>query len=214
MSPHLPGRRLAGLAARRAQQALSEPTRWIVLSALDATLSAADGALTSSLARDAVARIVASPLADDVLHHLVAQTMDSPELDRLVAQTVDVADVERFVGRVIDSPILDLAVARVIDSRLLDAAVVRFLDSPLLDLAVARLLQTEALWVLVDEVAQSPSVTAAISRQGVGFANQVAGAARDRSRTADDRLERLAARLRRRVPGAAGGPSGEPATGP
>jgi hypothetical protein len=212
MSPYVPGRRLAGLAARRAQRAVSEPTRWMVLSTLDATLSAADAALNSSLAREAVARIVASPLADDVLQRLVAQTMDSPELDRLVAQTVEVADVERFVGRVVDSAILDLAVARVIDSRMLDAAVVRFIDSPLLDLAVARLLQTDALWVLIDEVASSPAVRAAVSRQGLGFANQVAGAARERSRTADDRLERIAARLTRRAPRGAGGANGEPAT--
>ena len=186
MNPRLPGRRLAGLAARRAQEALSPPTRWVVLSALDATLSTADAALRSPLARDAVARVTSSPLADDVLQRVFAQTIGNPEVERLVAQTVDGADVERLVGGVIDSPLLDVAVARAFGSRLLD-------------LVVARLLESDALWVLVDEIAQSPSVTAAISHQGVGFANQVAGVARDRSRTADDRLERLAARLTGRL---------------
>lgn len=191
-----PGRRLVGLAGRRAQVALSEPARWVFLSTLDAALAAADGALKSPLAHDAMARIAASPLADDVLQRVITETIDSPEVERLVTQTVDRADVERFFGRVMDSPLLDVAVTRLIDSRLMD-------------LVVARLLESEALWVLIDEVAASPSVTAAISKQGVGFANQVAGATRDRSRTADDRLERLAARLMRRAPRA----SGEPAPG-
>ena len=53
---------------------------------------------------------------------------------------------------------------------------------------------------MVDEIAQSPAVTEAISRQSVGFANQMAGVARERSRTADARLERIAARLTRRPP--------------
>lgn len=195
-----PGRRLAGQAGRRAQQALSPPARWMALSTLDAALSAADGALNSSLAQDAVARIMASPLADDVAQRLVNQTIDSPEVERLVAQTVDSTDVERLVGRVVDSPLLDVAVARVIDSRLLD-------------LIFARLLETDALWSLVDEIAQSPAVLAAVSQQGIGFANQVTGAARDRSRTADDRLEQLAARLTRRMSRAAPDASAEPTSG-
>jgi len=35
-----PGRRLAELAGRRAAQTLAEPTRWVVLSSLEAALSA------------------------------------------------------------------------------------------------------------------------------------------------------------------------------
>jgi hypothetical protein len=71
---------------------------------------------------------------------------------------------------------------------------------------VARLLESEDLWLLVDEVARSPSVTEAISHQGVGFAEQMAGVVRARSRTADARVERLARRvLRREVPDGRGG---------
>jgi hypothetical protein len=214
MAPHLPGRRIAGLAARRAQRALAEPTRWVVLSGLDTALAAADAAVTSSLAKEVVARVVASPLADDVLQRLVAQTLSSPETERLVIETVDRAEVDRLVERVLDGPFLDAAVARVIDSRLLEAAVTRVFAGPLFDVIVERLLESDGLWVLIDEVAGSPAVTAAISQQGVGFANQVAGVARERSRTADDRLERLAARLTRRGPRNAAGPSPEPAPGP
>lgn len=37
---------------------------------------------------------------------------------------------------------------------------------------VDRLLASRALWRLVDEVADSPAVTAAITQQGLGFADQ------------------------------------------
>jgi hypothetical protein len=213
MGPRLPGQRMAGLAARRAQRALAEPARWIVLSGLDTALAVADAAVTSSLTREVVARVVASPLADDVLQRLVEQTLSSPETERLVIQTVDRAEVDQLVERVLDGPFLDAAVARVIDSRLLEAAVTQVFDGPLFDVIAARLLESDGLWLLVDEIAGSPAVTAAISRQSVGFANQVAGVARDRSRTADDRLERLAARLTRRAPRSRPGSRPEPASG-
>jgi len=71
---------------------------------------------------------------------------------------------------------------------------------------VARLVRTDALWLLVDEVARSPAVTEAIAQQGVGFADEVAGAVRVRSRRADALLERAARRALRRGP-AAGAPT-------
>ena len=73
-------------------------------------------------------------------------------------------------------------------------------ESPLLDQVVARLLASPELWNLVDEVARSPSVTEAITQQGFGFADQVAGEVRDRSRTADAVVERTTRRLLRRRP--------------
>jgi hypothetical protein len=47
---------------------------------------------------------------------------------------------------------------------------------------------------------RSPAVTAAITQQSVGFADQVAGELGERSRQADARLERIARRLLRRHP--------------
>jgi hypothetical protein len=47
-------------------------------------------------------------------------------------------------------------------------------------------------------LAQSPAVTEAITQQGAGFADQVAGEMRKRSRDVDARLERGARRLFRR----------------
>ena len=60
---------------------------------------------------------------------------------------------------------------------------------------VDRVLESEALWHLIDEIAASPAVTAAISQQGLGFADQVGDDVRARSRKADDWMERAARRL-------------------
>ena len=58
--------------------------------------------------------------------------------------------------------------------------------------------------MLVEEIADSPAVTAAISQQGFGFADQVGGDVRNRSRRTDNWLEHAARRLSR---GHATGPS-------
>jgi hypothetical protein len=65
---------------------------------------------------------------------------------------------------------------------------------------VARLLESEDLWLLVDEIARSPAVTEAITQQSLGFADQVAGGVRARSRSMDDWLEHKARRALRRGP--------------
>ena len=94
--------------------------------------------------------------------------------------------VERIVDRLVAEGIVERAVDRVFDER-------RVIDE-----VVKRLLESEALWVLVDEIAQSPAVTEAIGRQSIGFADQVAGEVRKRSRKADARVERMARRALRR----------------
>jgi hypothetical protein len=53
---------------------------------------------------------------------------------------------------------------------------------------------------MVEEIAQSPAVTEAIAQQSVGFADQVAGGVRVRSRNADAWLERTARRALRGSP--------------
>jgi hypothetical protein len=80
--------------------------------------------------------------------------------------------------------------------------VARAIDSRLVDEAVARLLESEDLWVVVEEIAQSPAVTDAITQQSMGFADQVADGVRTRSRSADAWLERAARRALRRRPAA------------
>ena len=103
-----------------------------------------------------------------------------------------------LVDDALGSPTFDRLTQRVLDNPSMERLVVRVIDSRLVDAAVTRLLENDDLWIVVDEVARSPAVTDAISAQGFGFAEQVAGAVRQRSVRADDRIERAARRLLRR----------------
>ena len=103
-------------------------------------------------------------------------------LDRAIANGL----VERIVDRLVAEGVIERAVDRVFD------------EQRVIDEIVKRLIESEGLWVLVDEIAQSPAVTEAIGRQSIGFADQVAGEVRKRSRSADARLERVARRALRR----------------
>jgi hypothetical protein len=93
------------------------------------------------------------------------------------------------------SELAETAVDRVLASRLAQHAVERAIDGRLLDQAVERLLESDDLWLLVDEIARSPAVTDAIAHQSAGVADEVGAVVRQRSRSADDRLERIARRL-------------------
>ncbi len=104
------------------------------------------------------------------------------------------------VDRVLDSELAERAIARAVERVADEMGTGPALDSPAMDRLVARLLESEELWLVVDEIAQSPAVTEAITRQSVGFADQVAGQVRNRSRKADARLERAARRALRRPP--------------
>jgi hypothetical protein len=59
-------------------------------------------------------------------------------------------------------------------------------------------LVSDGLWRLIDEIASSPAVRAAVSQQGLGFADQLGDVVRERSRKGDRRLERVADRLMQR----------------
>jgi len=113
-------------------------------------------------------------------------------MDRLL----DSGELERLL----DSPRLQAAIQQVMESDGAKRVIDSFVDSGLLERFIHRLLSSDALWNLVDEIAASPAVTAAISQQGLGFADQVGGQVRTRSRKADVWLERSARRLVRRHP--------------
>jgi hypothetical protein len=80
----------------------------------------------------------------------------------------------------------------------MERTVGQVIDSRLLDQAFSRLLENEELWVLIDEIAQSPAVTEAITQQSLGFADEVADEVNQRTRRADAIAERIARRLLRR----------------
>lgn len=111
-------------------------------------------------------------------------------------------EVERLISVVLESERVQESIRRALQSTGARQMIDDFFDSGLFDHFVERLLASPALWNLIDEVADSPTVTAAITQQGLGFADQLGEELRTRARRADDRLERLA---RRRVPGTGDG---------
>jgi hypothetical protein len=130
-------------------------------------------------------RVAEQLLAAGIAEDIASRILNGPEIERIVVAMLESPGFERLADRVLGSASAERIVARVIESRLVDEA-------------VARLLESDDLWVLVDEIARSPAVTEAIGQQGLGFADQVAGAVRGKSRKADARLERTVRRLLRR----------------
>ena len=122
---------------------------------------------------------------------------------RAVDRMLDSGELERLLGGTRVQAVFRQALASDGAKGLIDS----FFDSGLFDHFIERLLVSESLWHLVDEVAASPAVTAAISHQGLGFADQLGNELRARSRKTDERLERAAHRLmHRRHPKAAAAP--------
>jgi hypothetical protein len=126
---------------------------------------------------------------------------------RAVDAVLDSDELERVLVAALDSERLQAGLQRALKSdgarRLVDS----FFDSGLFDQLLDRVSKSDALWRMIDEIASSPAVTAAISQQGLGFADQVGGEVRTRTRKADDWLERTARRVARRQPKA---PPAEP----
>ncbi len=115
---------------------------------------------------------------------------------RAVDRLLESGELERLLA----SPRLQAIVAQVLRSEGAGQLIDTFFDSGLFDRIVDRLLSSDGLWRLIDVIAASPAVRAAVSQQGLGFADQVGESVRTRSRKADRRLERAADRLVRRQP--------------
>jgi hypothetical protein len=159
-----------------------------------ASLAVLDRVLASKWAEGALDMTLRSALAERAVRTVV----EGPLADAAVLSAIRARLVERIAADLLESG----AVARLLDSDDAQALAGEVLDSRLVDTSVARVLASEELWLVVDEVARSPSVTEAIAHQGAGFADQVADDLGERSRRADARLERVARRLLRRRPAA------------
>lgn len=188
-------------------------TKPVVRRASGAALATLDAVLASRLAGDLVERLAASPLAgralsgalegplvEAVAHDLVRYRV----AERLIAEGL----VEQATSRVLEGPELERVVEAALESPAIERLIGTTIESRLFDQAVVRLLESDDLWLMVEEIAGSPAVTDAIARQSVGFADQVAGGVRVRSRSADAWVERRARRLLRRRPPAP--PASEP----
>ena len=119
---------------------------------------------------------------------------------RALDRVLESDELERVLTTALGSARLQLTVQRVLASDGAKLLVDNLFDSGLIDRFLGRLLASESLWHVIDEIAASPAVTAAISQQGLGFADQVGDEVRDRSRKADDWMERAARRLVHRPP--------------
>jgi hypothetical protein len=109
-------------------------------------------------------------------------------------------ELEELIGTALESEYVRRGLRRALASDGAEQVVDDFFDSGLFDHFVERLLASRALWHLVDEIADSPAVTVAITQQSLGFGDQVGAQVRMRSRRADDWLERMAHRLTSRRP--------------
>jgi hypothetical protein len=148
------------------------------------------------LEEDTLDRVLAGAAESEALRNALAGALDSPGAEQLVSAALESPGVQRMVTRIIESRVVEEAVAQVVDE------------------VIGRLPSNEAMWALIDQIAASPVVTDAITQQGTGFAEQVAGEVRAGSRNADARLERAARRLlRRRSRETAGSPSTSRAAG-
>jgi len=127
-------------------------------------------------------------------------SLERRAVDRLLASD----ELERILTTTVNSPSIQAALQHVLASSGAARLVDSLFDSGLIDRFLERLLANDSLWHLIDEIAASPAVTAAISDQGLGFADQLGDDVRMRSRKADDWIERAARRLIHRPPKALG----------
>ena len=130
----------------------------------------------------------------------VDRVLDSDELERVVIVAINSTHIQAALKQALESDGATQLIDTLFNSGLIDRFLAGLVDSGTLDRFFDRLLTSDGLWHLIDEIAGSPAVTAAVSQLGLGFADQVGDQVRDRSRKADDWMERAARRLIGRQP--------------
>jgi hypothetical protein len=130
----------------------------------------------------------------------VAADRAADGLVALLERALATPQAERAVRTLVEGPLVDVAVRSAVEAQLVEHVAAELERSGEIDRIVAGVLRSEELWRVVDEIVQSPTVTAAIRGQGMSFADQVGDEIGERSRRADDRLDRFARRLLHRHP--------------
>jgi hypothetical protein len=118
----------------------------------------------------------------------------------LLERALATPQAERAVRALVEGPLVDVAVRSAVEAQLVEHVAAELERSGEIDRIVAGVLRSEELWLVVEEIVKSPTVTQAISRQGMSFADQVGDEIGERTRRADDRLDRFARRLLHRHP--------------
>ena len=130
------------------------------------------------------------------LDAVVGRLMHGDVIDHVLARAKAESVAERIVDRLLEDGIAEHVAERAFSGPELERVLESAFKSGLPEDLVAQLLASEAVWILIDEIARSPSVTDAISHQGTGFLDQVVAKARDRSRLGDERAQHIGKRLR------------------
>ena len=143
--------------------------------------------IDQALQSDGGDQLVTNP----ALWKLITGALESGGADALVNSPalwtlIDTAIASYGAERMIHSSALWTLIDKALESENAEGLVAKLFDSGLADQFVDRLLTSKAVWRLVDEIAASPAVTAAVTQQGLGFADQVGGELRARARRADD----------------------------
>ena len=137
-----------------------------------------------------VGRVIDLPVA-------LGRMLEQAVIDRVLERAEAAGIAQRVADRILEDGIAEQIAERVLSGPELERMLTAAFQSSLPEEVISQLLASEAVWILVDEIARSPSVTEAIAHQSTGFLDQVAGKARDRSRQADARLQRIARRIGR-----------------
>ena len=170
--------------------------------------AAVDRVLMSREFAQATETITRSVIRAGVIERLAGEILRSETPDRLVDLAIESEFPEHVADRLLEGGVAERAAAAILDDPALERLIREFVESRAFAAIISQVLESDELWRLIDEIARSPAVTEAITHQGFGFADQVAGEVGRRSRRADERLEVLARRLLRRDPPA--GPAPEP----
>jgi hypothetical protein len=185
---------------RRTRAALTAAAGRLALDTLDAVLASdAVDLVLERIETAGVAQHVAQRMLEDgIAEQIVTRVLQGPELEQIVTNAVDSERTRDGLARVLESEAVERLLDRLLSSPAGERLVAQVLGSPLLTETVTRLLESEQLWILVDEIARSPSVTEAITSQSASFVDQVSDRVRVSSRDADAWVERTARRFGRR----------------
>ena len=195
----------SGLIDEFVDRLVADGVVWVLINALLASDEAeqlvGNGALWTLIDKALQSGGAAALVANGSLWTLIENALTSDGARRLVESgalwaLIDQALKSDGASRLVDSPALWTLIDEALESHNADRLVAELFDSGLADQFVDRLLTSKAVWRLVDEIAASPAVTAAVTQQGLGFADQVGGELRARARRADDWLLHKARRDR------------------
>ncbi|CAB4344304.1 unannotated protein [freshwater metagenome] len=129
--------------------------------------------------------------AGDAIEAVIGSDAVEDSIDRLLGSPA----IERLIQTALSGPLVDALSRELVRQRVVERITTTLIEAGVFEPIIDAFLERPELWVLVEEIAQSPSVSDAIRQQSFGFADQVGDEVRGRSRSADDILARAARRL-------------------